>query len=137
VFHKIRKNFPRYRMRILRNIEEQEGGCWKWVGRKTRSRSGAYYGRVTIRGMDPWPRPEYAHRISFIAFKERDIPLDRQVDHTCNNTLCVNPAHLQLLTRSRHSKVTHKRAVARKRAAASSTTRPPRTPATTQPRTSP
>jgi hypothetical protein len=37
----------------------------------------------------------YAHRVSYRIFKG-PIPDGMQVQHLCNTTLCVNPAHLVL-----------------------------------------
>lgn len=63
--------------------------CWEWVG----SRSMQDYSQMTIPGRGT----QRAHRVSYAVFVG---PLDDEltVDHTCRNTGCVNPAHLELVT---------------------------------------
>lgn len=58
--------------------------CWIWTG----SISNRGYGRL---GKD------YAHRLS-VQFAGRLIPPKMHVDHVCCNQLCVNPAHLDVVT---------------------------------------
>ncbi len=59
------------------------GECWLWTGAK----SGAGYGGAQWEGMRT-----SAHRIAWRLFREE--PLPAEVDHTCGQRLCVNPAHL-------------------------------------------
>jgi hypothetical protein len=59
-------------------------GCWPWLGSVDRHGYGRY-------------RERTAHRVIFEA-EYGPIPSDFAVDHICFNTLCVNPAHLRVLT---------------------------------------
>ncbi len=61
---------------------DKTGTCWFWVGAKT----GAGYGSYRRSGL--------AHRISYKHFKGC-IPKNMEIDHLCNNKLCVNPDHLE------------------------------------------
>ena len=64
-------------------------GCWDWTA--TLDRCG--YGRFWVSG-----RMVKAHRYAY----ERWVgPLDPNltIDHLCRNTRCVNPAHLEEVTR--------------------------------------
>lgn len=65
------------------------GQCWEWAA--TRTADG--YGSFGLGG-----KVVNAHRASWIIFRG-PIPPGRQIDHTCHNRACVNPDHLQVVTR--------------------------------------
>lgn len=65
------------------------GGCWVWVAAK---REG--YGAFKVKG-----RVHGAHRLSYEAH-HGPIQAGLDVDHRCWRRECVNPSHLQAVTRS-------------------------------------
>lgn len=65
------------------------GGCWEWQG-PLRSWNG--YGRVVVDGKH-WR----VHRYSY-AVLVGPIENGLTVDHVCQNRLCVDPAHMQLVS---------------------------------------
>ncbi len=65
-------------------------GCWDWSGPK----EGNGYARLWGgRGGE-----QYAHRIFFRVYVG-EIPQGLELDHLCRNRGCVNPRHLELVTR--------------------------------------
>lgn len=66
-------------------------GCWLW----TAATNGVGYGRF-------WNgvRLDYAHRVAYELLREpKGIPAPLELDHLCRVTLCVNPWHLEPVTR--------------------------------------
>ncbi len=62
--------------------------CWPWL-----AHADGGYGRFMYEG-----RPHPAHRIAY-QLAVGPIPLDLEIDHLCYVTRCVNPAHLEAVTR--------------------------------------
>ena len=76
-----------------RVIPEPNSGCWLWLGSYTSNG----YGRCEIDGH------YLAHRYALSAL--HPIPPTLTVDHRCNTTCCVNPAHLQIVTSAANSQL--------------------------------
>lgn len=78
-------------------------GCWHWTGEKD-TREAWPYGRIFIR--DDLDKPVgrrhvrmMAHRCSWeIIHGKGPVPEGLTLHHTCKNTLCVRPDHLQIAT---------------------------------------
>ena len=78
------------RARGTRYVHNRQTRCWVWTG----SHEGNGYGRLWGgRGGE-----QYAHRIFFRVFIG-EIPQGLELDHLCRNRGCVNPRHLELVTR--------------------------------------
>lgn len=71
--------------------------CWFWMA----GNNGHGYGRTTFRGID-----DYAHRVSYSVFVG-PIPSGYDVDHLCFVTLCINPSHLEAVTRAVNNQRRH------------------------------
>jgi hypothetical protein len=69
-----------------------EGECWLWVGGVTPSGYGHF---VWMQGHR---RSSTAHRYGY-QLLVGPVPEGLDVDHLCRNKLCVNPAHLEPVTR--------------------------------------
>jgi hypothetical protein len=64
-------------------------GCWEWAG----SHMSTGYGNLNHGG-----RSLLAHRVSYELFVG-SIPNGHQIDHLCRNRGCVNPVHLEAVSR--------------------------------------
>lgn len=74
--------------RFIRKIVVEDG-CWVWTG----ARNPKGYGSVSA-GKNA---SALAHRVTY-TMAHGSIPDGLQLDHTCLNTSCVNPAHLEPVT---------------------------------------
>lgn len=74
-----------------KNVDKTDD-CWIWMGHK----STGGYGQLTYQG-----KTNGAHRVSYI-MKHGSIPAGYAVHHTCHTRACVNPDHLEILTRAEH-----------------------------------
>lgn len=71
-------------------IREGDNGCWIWHG--ARFRSG--YGACGFRGST-----RVAHRAVYQLMVQDDLSLDLDLDHLCRVRACVNPDHLEPVSR--------------------------------------
>lgn len=76
--------------KLWRHIEtEPNTGCWLWSGHIT----NAGYGTIELNGA-----PRRAHRICY-EYYVGPIPESLTLDHLCRVRCCVNPKHLEPVTR--------------------------------------
>ncbi len=68
--------------------------CWNWTGKSDKKE----YGRITHRGLQT-----NAHRVSWILLRG-EIPEGLTLDHLCQNKRCVNPDHLEPVTRGENAR---------------------------------
>ena len=68
--------------------------CWNYGG----SISSKGYGTMSIPSGKRRTKVYKAHRVTYVAFRG-EIPVDIDTDHLCRNRRCVNPWHLELVTR--------------------------------------
>lgn len=79
---------------------EPNCGCWLWSGEINSSG----YGRISQGNNHCGARVRYlAHRVSYELHKGA-IPKGMDLDHLCRVRLCVNPAHLEPVTRSENNR---------------------------------
>jgi hypothetical protein len=69
---------------------EDAAACWPWVGAKSHD------GYARFRTSDA--RTIIAHRMAY-EMRVGPIPEGLTLDHLCRNKLCMNPAHLEAVTR--------------------------------------
>ena len=74
-----------------------DSGCWEWQGHIDRNGYGKAYDAERPAGK----RVDWAHRVSYRRHVG-PIPEGYELDHTCENTRCINPAHLDPVTKVEH-----------------------------------
>lgn len=78
-----------YKKNSLKNrCEITVKGCWLINTGKYRK-----YGIASFKN-NVW----YAHRLSFLLYNG-EIPKEYEIDHLCHNTNCINPEHLEAVTK--------------------------------------
>jgi hypothetical protein len=87
---------PRDRAYFQARTTVNDQGCWVWQLQSAR----AGHGRGGLYGRARCPvqrRPVGAH---VLAYKNLvgSVPDGHEIDHTCRNTLCCNPDHLEAVT---------------------------------------
>lgn len=75
--------------RFAEKIALADQGCIEWIA----GTNGVGYGSFRRQGN----QKVYAHRWSY-EHHVGPIPKGLHLDHLCRNTLCVNPAHLEVVT---------------------------------------
>lgn len=84
-------------------------GCWDWTGAKDK-RASTPYGKITV-----WDKirkrktKRQAHIIAYETFIG-PIPEGYEIDHTCKNTFCINPGHLEAVPQAVNLERRRKRA---------------------------
>lgn len=79
---------------FTKNVIRLESGCWQWLGKIQNG-----YGVIGEKGRACDKRKSLrAHRYSFECFRY-SIPEGLTVDHLCRNRACVNPFHMEIVTR--------------------------------------
>jgi hypothetical protein len=85
---------PRRHVPIVERLREScepepNTGCWLW----TRSTNVNGYGLMSFQG-----HSQMAHRVSYQAYKG-SIPDGLELDHLCRVRCCINPDHLEAVSR--------------------------------------
>lgn len=83
---------------LTKMATDAETGCWHWLGAVRESRYKDKVYSYPAYAEDGTPEGSAsAHRYSYKVHKG-EIPAGLEIDHTCQNKLCVNPDHLEAVT---------------------------------------
>lgn len=74
-------------------IDGKPSPCFLWTGPTSGTGRGGGYGRMSLNG-----HTVAVHLVAYTHFYGY-IPGNRQVDHLCNQRLCWNKEHLELVSR--------------------------------------
>lgn len=114
--HKCHSIFPAHKClspeqvaRFWATVLKLPSGCWEWQRIATNDGYGIFCANHN-RGL--------AHRVAWELANQRATPVGFQYDHLCRNRICVNPAHLDIVTvrinvlrgegpAARHARKTH------------------------------
>lgn len=76
-------------------VEKLPNGCWFWNGARSRGKGNKkWYGSFRVGG-----KTVRAHRFAAEALAKKRCPKGHHRDHLCGFSLCVNPDHLEIVTR--------------------------------------
>jgi hypothetical protein len=81
-------------VRFAAKVKSSPDGCWLW----TASQDGGGYGILGVKEGKKMPMRK-AHRVSYVLFVG-PIPDGLDLDHLCRVRHCVNPDHLEPVTRT-------------------------------------
>jgi hypothetical protein len=74
--------------RFWLKVENSPTGCWIWIGSRSRLGYGNFWHVL-------------AHRFAYELLIS-SIPVGLELDHLCRNRACVNPTHLEPVTRKQN-----------------------------------
>ena len=79
-------------VRFMEKVKVLPNGCWEW----TAARHNQGYGLIQVAH-----KTVRAHVLLY-EITVGPVPAGKELHHTCDNTWCVNPDHLDPLTRKEH-----------------------------------
>lgn len=85
-------------------IDGKPSPCHIWTGPTSGEGRGGGYARMSLDG-----QTVAVHIVRFTN-KNGFVPGKKQIDHMCNNRLCVNDEHLQMVTHKKNQKLRIQRA---------------------------
>ena len=80
--------------RVMSKVDILPNGCWFWMGGRTKGQGNKKpCGSFSLKG-----KTVRAHRFSSEILNGHECPPGHHRDHTCDWSLCVNPAHIEVVT---------------------------------------
>lgn len=86
--------------RFMRYVDKLPNGCWFWTGARSRGKGNRkWYGSFRL-----GKRTVRAHRFASEVLGQEVCPPGHHRDHLCCFSLCVNPAHIEVVTREENQR---------------------------------
>lgn len=86
--------------RFMRLVDKLPNGCWFWTGARSRGKGNRkWYGTFKVKG-----KAVRAHRFACDVIGGNTLQPGDHRDHTCRFSLCVNPGHLECVTREENQR---------------------------------
>lgn len=105
---------PEDRARFDSFVDVLPSGCHFWTGARSRGKGNRkWYGSFWV----PGHGTVRAHRYASEAIGRKECPPGHHRDHTCEFSLCVNEAHVEVVTHAENERRKQERRRARARAA--------------------
>ena len=103
----ISRNKERFISRVAGLVDTSAGreGCWLWRG--TIKHNG--YGCINFRLPGNKHIQFGAHAMFWVLAHQRNVRPGFELDHTCQNPVCVNPAHLEEVPVPENKRRVHQR----------------------------
>lgn len=79
-------------------VNGQPSLCHIWTGSHSGNGRGGQYGRISVNGIT-----SATHIVAYTHYHGY-IPCRMQIDHLCENRLCCNPEHLEMVTHQENQK---------------------------------
>jgi len=98
--------------RFMSFVDVLPCGCWYWTGGRSRGKGNRkWYGTFWVGG-----KSIRAHRFASEVLAGAACPPGFHRDHTCSFSMCVNPAHIEVVTSAENNarKIARKAAHAEK-----------------------
>ena len=94
--------------RFMRYVDKLPNGCWFWTGARSRGTGNRkWYGSFRVGA-----RTVRAHRFAVEVIDGKDCPPGHHRDHECCFSLCVNPAHLKIVSHAENQRLKMERKAA-------------------------
>jgi len=86
--------------RFMRHVDKLPNGCWFWTGARSRGKGNRkWYGSFKVKG-----KAVRAHRFACDVIGGNRLGPGEHRDHTCCFSLCVNPDHLECVSREENQR---------------------------------
>lgn len=79
--------------RFWQKVDRDSETCWNWTGCLSTNGYGRFWADGRVNNAHRWLMAELGHDVTGM-----------DIDHLCQNKRCVNPAHLEVVTRAENTR---------------------------------